>query len=268
MHNFQTLYELADDINNAWCDAERVDWSEAEQLVSHCQALPSDCLAQLPEIKDILQYAADYDDWDSGDVASWPDLIRADLEKADKQYGYRADGDNWEVYSLSFTGEEEWKATVETESIAVRLVEALSPGGMTAAQAASHLEAVSTTALCVAEEIAEAHLAKERNPRCQALVSHVDATREPIGICELRSKQVMFAEQLEKAWDSLTEDEQLAAQDSIGAFDLEWVPAMMYDLLEECDAKEVSIFDAQAADIVRLTRDRLPEPTPEASPAI
>lgn len=269
MHNFQTLYELADGINDSWCDNEAVDWSEAQQLVSHCQNLPADCLVQLPEIKEIIQYAADNDEWDSGVVASWPDLIRADLENADKQYSYRADDDNWEVYSLDFTGVEEWKATVETETIAERLVATLSPKTDTADKAAEiDSESIATTAVALAEEIAEAQMVSDPLPYSARLAAQADVLRERVGLCEARSRIVALAEHIETAWISLTKDEQLAIDEHIGAFDLEYIPAMLADLMEEQAVNEGSIFDADAADIVRLTRARLPEPKPATTPAI
>lgn len=125
-----------------------------------------------------------------------------------------------------------------------------------------------TTALCVAEEIAEAHLVREKHPHCQALVDHVNAVRKPIGSVELRSRQVAFAENLENAWTTFSEDEREDILEHIGCFDFEWVPAMMYGLLEECEPMGLSIFDADTRDIVRLTRAILAESAPAASPAM
>ena len=129
METLETLYLLCDSVNNNWSEKEAVDWSEAEQLVSMCKAIPDQIAHLMPGVIGILEYAQALDDWDSGEVASWPDTIRSDIEDSDKTYHYRIEREKWTVYSLSLTGEEEWKASVETESIAEGLVKLLSPQG-------------------------------------------------------------------------------------------------------------------------------------------
>lgn len=123
--SFDALFLLAQSISVAWEEKEAVDWSEAEQLINVCREIPQDVLNTLPDIQAILAYADDNDEWDSGYVGQWPDTITESLAQSDKDYGYRHDLDHWEVFSLTLSGEEEWKATVETETIAQLLVNAL-----------------------------------------------------------------------------------------------------------------------------------------------
>lgn len=72
----QILRQLASEIDQSWEDCSQVDWSEAEQLVQKLQALQKDNQVKLPsELVELLQYADDESEWDSGYVASWPQLI-------------------------------------------------------------------------------------------------------------------------------------------------------------------------------------------------
>ena len=121
MKPYETLYNLAESINTSWSEREAVDWSEAEQLVSLCREI--DNIKELPDINSIVEYAASNDEWDSGVVANWPDIIITELESVDKQYTYRETGDKWEVYGIYLTGAEDWVASVETETVASNLVE-------------------------------------------------------------------------------------------------------------------------------------------------
>ncbi len=118
MFRFEILYALAGSIEASWIHREGCDWAEAEQLANICNSIPKKQLSNLDNIRCLVNYSTDYEDWDSGVVVKWPAIIRSDLENADKQYGYRSDGENWEVYSWLLTGEEEWVGTVETEKIA------------------------------------------------------------------------------------------------------------------------------------------------------
>lgn len=76
-----TLAILAEEIEQAWSEAQQIDWSEAEQLVQAVIQLPED-EARKPEIIDILEYAAHNDDWESDVVANWPSMITTALKAA------------------------------------------------------------------------------------------------------------------------------------------------------------------------------------------
>lgn len=127
MKTLKSLYLLAEAINKSWIELERLDWSEAEQLVEECKKIPQEQLADLLNISEIITYANEYEDWDSGEVANWPEVIRTDIECADKCYDYQAEGENWEIFSISLIGEKEWKATAETECLAIKIVDVLNP---------------------------------------------------------------------------------------------------------------------------------------------
>lgn len=81
MEALDSLCVLAKSINQSWEECERVDWSEAEQLIRKCRETDAATLAQLPEITEIMAYADENEDWDSEEVASWPDLILAAIER-------------------------------------------------------------------------------------------------------------------------------------------------------------------------------------------
>lgn len=116
------LHKAAQTLNERWGARECIDWSEAEEFVELINDLPSDIKSDQSEISVILDYSIQNDDWDSGEVANWPDAVISFSAGCAKAYDYRSCGDNWEVYSLDGTGSEEWKATTETESIAELLV--------------------------------------------------------------------------------------------------------------------------------------------------
>ena len=120
MNPYETLYNIAESINTSWSEREAVDWSEAEQLVSLCREI--DNIKELPGISSIVEYADANNEWDSGVVAEWPDIIISELSEGDKTYSYRASGESWEVFGTFPSGNEDWIATVETETIASNLV--------------------------------------------------------------------------------------------------------------------------------------------------
>lgn len=126
MQTLEKLYHMALAFSDSWEESGAVDWNDADQLTVECACIPDGLLAKLPEIQQIVDYASEHEDWDSGEAGNWPAVIRATIEGYDKEYAYKADSENWEVYSTSLTGEVEWKATVETETIAERLVQILS----------------------------------------------------------------------------------------------------------------------------------------------
>lgn len=126
MQTFEKLFNLAGEIDTSWEERESVDWSEAEQLVALCKDIPVDVRSTLTEINHILDYVYKVDDWDSGYVSHWPELIQHELTTSDKTYTYRAKDDEWEVYGVFLSGEEDWAGTVSTEKVAQVLVEAMS----------------------------------------------------------------------------------------------------------------------------------------------
>lgn len=67
-----TLLAMAHVINGDWEDRESVDWQQAEDFVA---ALRDMCLVGKPIVAAIVDYADSNDDWDSGYVASWPELV-------------------------------------------------------------------------------------------------------------------------------------------------------------------------------------------------
>ena len=122
----ESLFELAETIDTEWKSKESLEWSEATQLVLRLRNLPAAILDLLPQCKTILNYAETTIDWDGEFVWTWPEVICNELEDSEKLYAYREAGEHWEVYSRTLSGQEEWKGTVETETIAVGLVRLLS----------------------------------------------------------------------------------------------------------------------------------------------
>ncbi len=120
MKTYPSLYELATSINNAWIESNAIDWSEAEQLVRECSQIED--LSTLPNIKAILKYADENDEWDSEIVARWTDEIILDLDSGDKYYLTREKGDYWEVIGILPSGREDWVAVVSTETVANALL--------------------------------------------------------------------------------------------------------------------------------------------------
>ncbi|WP_273208708.1 hypothetical protein [Marinobacter subterrani] len=74
-----TLTRLARAINESWEARESVDWQEAEDMIGALQTLDRAILDASPDLRDILDYASEEDDWDSGEVATWPTRIEAAL---------------------------------------------------------------------------------------------------------------------------------------------------------------------------------------------
>lgn len=72
-------------------EQEAVDWCEAKELVGLIKGLPVEERHQLLELNLILAHAEQNEDWDSGDVAKWPDMIIECMESIDKSYDYPAD---------------------------------------------------------------------------------------------------------------------------------------------------------------------------------
>jgi len=131
MNTYPDLYRFAGELDEGWEENEGVDWQEAEDLVAMVQAMDPD---DLDDLQMILNYADEEDEWDCDEVSSWPQRIISSLEQSDKDYRYRPDGENWEVYGVYMSGEEDWTATVVTETVAEMLVQRLqSPPSVSAA---------------------------------------------------------------------------------------------------------------------------------------
>ncbi len=119
MNTYPDLYRFAGELDEAWEENEGVDWQEAEDLVAMVQAMNPD---DRGELQTILDYAEEEDEWDCDEVSSWPARITDYLDQPDKEYRYRPDGEDWEVYGVFMSGNEDWVATVVTETVAETLV--------------------------------------------------------------------------------------------------------------------------------------------------
>ena len=80
----QGLQQLADFallLDDEWSKNEELEWSDAEELVQQCRqvkAKAGPATARL--IVEILQHAR-RQDWDSGEVAGWPERLLAALKQ-------------------------------------------------------------------------------------------------------------------------------------------------------------------------------------------
>lgn len=122
MNTYPDLYDLASELDSIWSEKESVDWQEAEDLVAQIRQMAPD---DLGELQAILDYADANDDWDSGEVASWPERIVLGLDSSGKDYQYRPAGDEWEVVGVYMSGREDWVGTVDTETLAQLLASSL-----------------------------------------------------------------------------------------------------------------------------------------------
>jgi len=64
-------------LNKSWTERQSIDWSEAEEFVELINKLPEEVKKTHPEISNILEHALENEDWDSGQVANWPDTVIA-----------------------------------------------------------------------------------------------------------------------------------------------------------------------------------------------
>lgn len=120
----ESLFFVTTAINDSWKEREAIDWAEAEQLVRLVQhELNGEHKDVLSELLGIVAYADSYEDWDCEEVGQWPERILSALTQSDKKYTYRVCGENWEVYGVHLSGEEDWVATVVTETVAKNLIE-------------------------------------------------------------------------------------------------------------------------------------------------
>ncbi|MEY8200080.1 MAG: hypothetical protein RPS47_12620 [Colwellia sp.] len=125
----ETLYTLAIEVDDAWTLSERVDYSEAEQLIRLCSSVDKAYLDEMPQIKSLIEYADNNDEWDSAVISTFPGLIMGDLDSVEKQFSYRVSGDKWEVFGVYLSGKEKWTADVGTECLAKILSGVLNNGG-------------------------------------------------------------------------------------------------------------------------------------------
>lgn len=125
MDTLENLYTLALSAETSWKEKEAVDWSEAEEIARACADIPTSLRFRLPRLAAISEYADEHEDWDCCEVGGWPSAIVREIEDFEPSYHYREDGDNWEVFAMALTGEEEWKGTVETQALAKKLVSVL-----------------------------------------------------------------------------------------------------------------------------------------------
>ena len=71
--------------SSEWSKNDGLEWDEAENLVELCKkairAYSKSRTETKSVLKGIVQYANTHDDWDSGEVAGWPDAILDALKK-------------------------------------------------------------------------------------------------------------------------------------------------------------------------------------------
>jgi len=125
VRQYGELYDLAEQYDNEWEANEGVDWEQAEDLVERLGQMAIEDKTYCRRILEILDYTRENDEWDSGEVARFPTLIREDLEGAGKVYSYRQTRDTWTVEGYHLTGEVEWIAEADTETLAYRLLTTL-----------------------------------------------------------------------------------------------------------------------------------------------
>ncbi len=69
------MLSLFQGIDSNWSQREGVDWSEAEQMVSAIRDSNVSLLTHRPEVVEILEYSSEIEDWDSGYVCNWPQVL-------------------------------------------------------------------------------------------------------------------------------------------------------------------------------------------------
>ena len=131
MEQLRKLFEYSQQLNSSWDENESIDWSEAESLVEQCKSIPLNDRLQMKPVLELISYAEKNEDWDSGEVGRWPDIVCSEIEALPPAYEYREDGDVWEVFASYKSGSQEWRATTETELLAKTLVEVLNPADLT-----------------------------------------------------------------------------------------------------------------------------------------
>lgn len=100
------VYKVATGINNSWDALERIDFSEAEQLVSLCQIYtPLRCYE---DIGAILSHANDNEEWDKDYVLTWPEIISQRINESFNNGFIRRDGGGrgFAINRVAFDGNE------------------------------------------------------------------------------------------------------------------------------------------------------------------
>lgn len=73
------LRTLAFDVNLNWSTTGSVDWSDAESLIRYLHTVPSELLEQSSELREIIKYTDDNDEWDNGIIGNAPREILEEL---------------------------------------------------------------------------------------------------------------------------------------------------------------------------------------------
>lgn len=110
---------------------------------------------------------------------------------------------------------------------------------------------VGAFALMVADEIA---LEANADPgEMSPLALHCHNFRETVGSFLYRHHLYLFANQLEAAWWSFSDEDKEDIFHQIGSVDFEWVPKVMAVLHEECAVNGQTLFAADINDVIRAT---------------
>jgi len=123
MKTYEALYDYALALQSRWQANTGIAIAEYMPLAAMCAEITD--TTDLPDIAALVHYANHVDDWNAKVVCQWPNQVITELEDSDKQYTYRAKGDDWEVYGVHLSGQEDWAGTVSTETLALGLVSIL-----------------------------------------------------------------------------------------------------------------------------------------------
>lgn len=74
------LLKVARYVENEWSFREAIDWDEAEDLHGLIKEFVETNKIEDASLNQIISYGDDVEDWDSGVVAQWPELIIKYLE--------------------------------------------------------------------------------------------------------------------------------------------------------------------------------------------
>ena len=133
MRTYEHLTGIAENLSERWSNAglPAVSHAELTMLVAACRQVDPRDLEQVPTVAHIISKADVAlhigNELHSEACLGWPQAIIDELERSDKQYAYRPQGEDWEVYGVHLSGEEDWLATVVTETVAAKLVVVMSP---------------------------------------------------------------------------------------------------------------------------------------------
>ena len=119
---YPSLYSFAKRLNEAWEENEGLDWQEAEDLVSMLRKTETDngAASELEVLRsEILAYCDDNEDWDSGEVARWPNLIMIALDYNSAGLMKENIDDGCQVFDLRLSGKKEWVASFNQENLAI-----------------------------------------------------------------------------------------------------------------------------------------------------